>query len=304
MNVFVTGGTGFVGRNVIRALKAAHHMVYAWVRHGSEVKLPFLDGVEIVFGDSLEPQEMRIGMEKCDAVINLVGIIREYPRKGITFDQTHYQSTLHTVNIAKKCGVKRFIQMSANGASDHGVSVYQTTKRRAERIVEESGLDWTIFRPSVIFGDPEGLFEFSTELAGIIRSFIIIPIFDGGKLEMDPVWVGDVADCFVKALNTPISSGKTFHLCGGRPIKFKQIVETIGKAIGKKRIVTMPIPFGLILPVASVMERFSFFPVTSDQLLMLKQGNICKEQEFKAIFGIQPKQFISENLDYLGLDGY
>jgi NADH dehydrogenase len=189
--------------------------------------------------------------------------------------------------------------MSANGVAEGGVSEYQTTKWRAEKVLKDSGLNYTIFRPSVIFGDSDGRMEFTKELAHIIRVAPVFPLFGNGRYQLDPVSVIDVATAFVQALQTPAAGHQTLHLGGGSPKTFIEIIQTIGKAIGINRIITISIPLPLILLIAALFGRFPFFPVTADQINMLKAGNICPELEYLDLFEINAIPFIPENLRYL-----
>jgi len=299
MKVFVTGATGFVGHYIQAALRRNGHFIIALVRPGSEQKLSFLEGIRIAHGYVEDVDRLKEEMKGADAVIHLVGIIRENVSAGVTFEKLHYEATQNMVTAAKLCGVGRFIHMSANGAARRGASDYQTTKWRAEQVVRESGLDWTIFRPSVIFGDSDGKMEFTSELARIIRLAPVTPVFGDGKYMLDPVSVLDVASCFVKSLGEPGAIRRVFHLGGGHPMTFGQIIQTIGKALGKPSTPTVHLPFAIIKPVAAALGRFGFFPVTVDQLEMLRQGNICPELGFTEIFNISPIQFTYQNLRYL-----
>jgi len=299
MKVFVTGATGFVGHHLLGSLKNAGHEPHALVRKGSEKKLPFTDGVEIVHGDLLDGGSWTSALEKADAVIHLVGIIREFPLKGITFERMHFEATRAIVDAAKACGIKKYSHMSANGASENGVSGYQTTKWQSEKLVENSGMDYTIFRPSVIFGDPHGRKEFTTELAKPIRSAPIMPFFGDGTYKLEPVAVEDVAECFTKSLTEPKASRRIFHLGGGEAFEYKRVLQIIGAALGKRNVRTVNAPFGLVKPFAALLQGFEFFPVTVDQINMLSMGNVCPEHDFINVFGVSPKKFSAENLGYL-----
>ncbi|VAX16780.1 hypothetical protein MNBD_NITROSPINAE04-968 [hydrothermal vent metagenome] len=299
MRVFITGGTGFAGRNILRAIRGKGYKITAFVRAGSEEKLPFLEDVDVVYGDVREPDSLTGAIKGADAVIHLVGIIREYPSSNITFEKLHFEATRNVVRAAVDAGVTRFIFMSANGADKDGVSAYQTTKWRAEEEVRNCGVDWTIFRPSIIFGDPEGLMEFTSEMAGVIGKAPVMPVFGDGLYKLDPVAVTDVAECFAGSLNNRESVGKVFHIGGGNPVTFHEIIQIIGKALGIRKKKTVNVPFGIVSPVAGLLGRFRFFPVTSDQLAMLKQGNVCPELGYREVFNIAPKPFIYQNLGYL-----
>ncbi|MBI4666767.1 MAG: NAD-dependent epimerase/dehydratase family protein [Nitrospinae bacterium] len=299
MKVFVTGGTGFVGSYVLEALRLAGHLPYALVRSGSENKLPFREGLVIINGDVHDPVSYSTFLKDMDAVIHLIGIIREFPGRRITFQRMHAGATRKIVEESVKQGVKRFIHMSANGASESGVSGYQTTKAEGERIVISSGMRWTIFRPSVIFGDPRGRMEFVSELAKPIKLAPIVPVFGDGQYKLEPVAVEDVAKCFTGAINNPAAEGRVFHLGGGTVMTYNDVVQTIGRAVGRQSTHMVKVPFGLMIPLANALGGFSFFPVTGDQLKMLGGGNVCPEHDYQKVFGVTPKPFTKDNLAYL-----
>ncbi|MBF0635210.1 MAG: complex I NDUFA9 subunit family protein [Nitrospinae bacterium] len=304
MKVFVTGGTGFVGSYVLQSLRNAGHDVRVLVRKGSERKLPFTDGLSIVHGDQGGDAGWESALEGVDAVIHLVGIIREFPSRGITFQKLHTEATRQIVDAAVRMGVKKIAHMSANGASQTGVSAYQRTKWEGERAVTASGLEWTIFRPSVIFGDPVGRMEFASELAKVVRIAPVFPVFGGGMFKLSPVAVENVAECFVKALAEPSAKNRVFHLGGMDMFTFRDIVKIVGAAIGRRNMPTMGVPFAIIRPVAGLLGGFEFFPVTVDQLDMLRQGNVCPENEWIKVFSITPKRFDAEGLRYLSKEAF
>ena len=299
MKVFITGASGFVGHYVLYALKKAGHSVRVLIRPGSENKLPFLEGLELVHGDILDPSPWRSKVKGSDAFIHLIGIIREFPKEGITFQRMHCEATLSALEAAGHGGVSRFLHMSANGAAEDGVSAYQSTKWKAEKLVEASGLEWTIFRPSVIFGDPHGRMEFTTELGKVIARAPIMPVFGGGRYKLEPVAVEDVAACYTRALEKPGAARQVYHIGGGAQIAYRDVIQTIGKALGIKRTKTLNVPFWMVKPAAALLGGFKSFPVTVDQLNMLRLGNVCPEHDYQEVFGIDPVRFAYQNLGYL-----
>jgi uncharacterized protein YbjT (DUF2867 family) len=166
MQIFVTGSTGFVGSEVVRQLAAAGHQVVALVRPGSEGKLEKNPGIKIHPGDVTDPDSLSEGMRDCEAVIHLVGIIREIPGKGVTFERLHVAGTANVLRAASATGIDRYLHMSANGAKAEGGTEYQRTKWLAEQAVRGSALKWTIFRPSLIFGPGSDLFSISPAAGG------------------------------------------------------------------------------------------------------------------------------------------
>ncbi len=305
MKIGIIGGTGFVGSYVLDALAREGHGTRVLTRRGSEHKLPELPGIEPVPGDVADEQAIRNCFEGCDAAIYLIGVLREQPSKGITYDALQRRGAERAVTVAEEAGAKRFLLMSANGV-DAAATPYQVTKLAAEETLRASSLDWTIFRPSVIFGPPRERMEFCTQLKqDVIDSPLPAPLFysgwlptDAGAFELGPVHVEDVAAAFAKSLATPQTIGRTLELCGPDAWSWKLILRGIAAAAGKKKLM-LPAPVMFIGPVAKVMGRFAWFPVTGDQLRMLLAGNTCIEDGF-APLGILPRPFDPDTLAYLG----
>jgi NADH dehydrogenase len=194
------------------------HDVSSLVRNGSEEKVQDATRVQIVPGDIASKASLRELIKGCDAVIYNVGILRESPRQGVTFEATQYEGVVNTVDAALDVRVRRFLLMSANGVKVPGTT-YQETKFRAEEYALRSGLDVTVFRPSVIFGDPHGKMEFATQL---FREMVRPPVpavsfFSGrdpkqGAVVMSPVHITDVAAAFLVALEN-VDSSAASGLC-------------------------------------------------------------------------------------------
>ncbi len=296
MKVLVVGGSGFIGSCLAGMLPGRGHRVTSMSRSTTS----HISGAGGWKGDALEPSAMTGVLEGHDAVINLVGIIRAFPARGVTFAASHVDVTRNLVEAARKAGVGRFIQMSANGARPDGISEYQTTKYRAEEIVKSSGLDWTIFRPSVVFGEPpKGKIEFCTQLARSFKNAPVIPMFGDGNYRLQPIHVNDVALAFAGALERPDSIGLTFHLGGDIAYSYREILNLIFLGMGRKPKAKLPIPWFLARPLVSLLGRFPAFPATADQIDMLLEGNRVPETDYKKFFGITPIPFSAENLSYL-----
>ena len=306
MKVAILGGTGFVGSYIIDALVAGGHTPRVLVRPGSEGKLRFREKCEIVPGGVGDDEAVANCVEGSDAVIYLVGIIRDFPDKGITFEALHYEGAVRAIDAAKAAGARRFVLMSANGVKPDGTP-YQSTKYRAEEYLKSSGLDWTVFRPSLVFGDPRGLMEFCTQVtADMIDKPIPAPLFHEGLLPtgagefgLSPVFVEDVAQCFVRALETPATVGKTYPLGGPDTLTWKEVIALLADVAGKRKLM-LPAPAGVVKAVASVFDRFEWFPVTRDQVEMLVEGNVADGSEAFRAMGIRPTRFTPAALGYLG----
>ena len=305
MKTAIIGGTGFVGSYIVDALLDAGHEPHVLVRSGSEAKLHRAGECKVTTGDLESPGAVDALVSGCDAVIYNVGILREFPGKGITFEALQYRGAKTVAEAAKRAGVRRFMLMSANGI-DSAQTPYQTTKLKAEAMIRDSGLDYTIFRPSVIFGDPRGTMEFATQL---YRDMVRVPLpavgfHTGlspahGEVLMSPVHVRDVADAFVNALSDESTIGKCFVLGGPEVVSWPQMLQRIGDAVGKKKLI-LPMPIGFMKFGATLLDWLPFFPVTKDQLTMLADGNTAEPDELASLIGREPMEFSPGNLDYLG----
>ena len=295
MQVALVGGTGFVGGYLIEALLRSGHDVRALVRQGSEDKL-ISDRVTVVTGDLGDSGALRDLLGGCDAVIYNVGLLREFPGRGITFEATQYQGVVDTVECMKATGVQRLLLMSAIGVKDPGTK-YQSTKYRAERYAFESGLDVTVLRPSVIFGDPRGTMEFATQLhRDMVRPPLPAVSFAG--VRMSPVAATDVADAFVAALADGDTVGRTIELAGPEILDWKTLVERVAAAADRRKIL-LPMPIWLMRIGATLFDWLPFYPVTRDQLTMLVEGNTAPTDGLRELIGREPRAMTPEALAYL-----
>jgi uncharacterized protein YbjT (DUF2867 family) len=285
MKILLTGASGYVGRGVLEELVAAGHDVRCLLhsRTGLPEHLLKSEQVQTVQGNILDTATLPGAMAGMDAVIHLVGIIRENRKRRVTFERLHVQGTKNMVNVAKSVGVPRFLHMSALGARPNAASAYHSSKWEAEQYVQASGLDWTIFRPSVIFG-PED--EFVNMLADVLAKTAVFPVFGSGKYALQPVALKNVAEGFVRALERPKTIGQAFEVGGPEPIPYRDLIRRIAAAKGKK-VMTVPVPVFLVKPVVKMMEGYKFFPLTTAQLTMLLEGNTCDPVPFSRAFDVQ-----------------
>ena len=304
MKIAIFGGTGFVGSYIIHELINKKFIPRVLVRRGSESRITSI--CEIVYGDIQNKNAVKDTIQGTVAVIYNIGIIREFPDKEITFKTLHYEGVRHCIDSAYKLGVKRFIIMSANGVKPDGTE-YQYTKWQAEELLKESGLEWTIFRPSLIFGDPgdKGIPEFCTQIRDDMLSLPIpAPLFykglfpiNAGSFSLSPIHVKNVAEFFVTAINQKESIGKVYVLGGLEIISWKEIIHQIAIVCGKSTW-KIPAPVIGIKMAAALLDRFEWFPITRDQLVMLMEGNTADKHYFTD-FGIEPIPFETDNLIYL-----
>lgn len=304
MKVAIIGGTGFVGGHLTEALLAAGHEVSLLVRTGSESKVRQTGRVVTTSGDISSADALRSVMEGCSAVIYNVGILREFPSRGITFEESQYQGVVRTVEAARDVGIKRLLLMSANGVKPKGTP-YQETKFRAEEYARQSGLEVTVLRPSVIFGDPEGKMEFATQLFNdMVRPPIpAVSFFSGrnpekGAVVMSPVHIDDVARAFVAALENDKTIGQTFALGGPEVLSWQTMVRRIAEATGRSKWL-LPMPIWIMRIGATLFDWLPFFPVTRGQLTMLEEGNTADPAVLKQLIGRDPQAFSVDALGYL-----
>src|SRR6266850_7183689 len=210
-HVFVTGATGFVGHALLHQLCAAGYMVRCLVRHGSEGRLRGLGAIARIEGDVLTRHGLAEDMAGCDAVIHLVGIIREQRAAGVTFERVHVEGTRNVLEAARAAGVQRYLHMSALGTRPGAASRYHQTKWAAEEAVRASGLAWTIFRPSIIYGRGDG---FVTLLASMVRRLPIVPVIGSGRARLQPVPVELVAEAFARSIRMATTEKHAFDVAG------------------------------------------------------------------------------------------
>jgi NADH dehydrogenase len=284
--VFVTGGTGFVGRHVLRALLAQGFLVRCLVRPGSEEKLRGFQSIDRVPGDVLAPDQLVASAEGCGALVHLVGIIRERPARGITFDALHTQATMNMLELAKRAGIRRFLQMSALGTRPNASARYHRTKWQAEEAVRRSGVEWTIFRPSVIFGHGD---EFISVLSRLIRRLPAVPVLGDGRYRLQPIAVEHVAEGFARAIRQRITVGETYDVAGPSAYAFVDLLDEIGRAIGRRRVRKAHVPLGAVRLATGALQWLPFYPLSLDQIAMLKEENVGDPTRFYADLRIAPE---------------
>jgi uncharacterized protein YbjT (DUF2867 family) len=292
MRVFLAGGTGFVGGHVRQALLEKGHSIRLLVHKRGAGSQP---GIEEVEGDVTNLASFVEAVKGCEATINLVGIIREFPGRGATFERLHVEATRNVMSAAKQAGITRHLQMSALGTKAESTSGYFRTKYEAEKEVRRSGLEFTIFRPSIIFGPKD---DFVNKLAGLMRTLPAMPVIGDGTYQLQPISADDVARCFTQALEMPETIGQTYELCGPDRMSYNTLVDSIGHVLKKSHVIKLHNPLSLMQVVVPVLEHLPFFPITSDQITMLVQGNTC-DGSWRKTFAFEPTSFEAGIKSYL-----
>ncbi len=302
MKIFVTGATGFVGCEILRQLRDAGHSIRILARDRRSARVHKAESkhqVEIHPGNILRAPSLVGAMADCDAVIHLVGIISEAGEN--TFENVHVRGTKNIISATCQAGVKRFLHMSALGTRTNAVSRYHQSKWAAEEVVRGSGLDYTIFRPSIIYGPDD---QFVNLFAKISRFSPVLPVMASGRSRFQPLPVSDVAACFVKSLAERRSIGQTFDLCGGEVLTLEEILDQILSVTGRKRT-KIHVPMGAARCQAALLE-FVYprllgrpAPLNRDQLVMLQEDNTGNPQPANELFGLKPIPFCDGIAMYL-----
>lgn len=288
MKFFITGATGFVGRHIAARLVEDGHGLRCLVRSTETDGSAFLKGIgaEVVQGDIHVSHSLASGAAGCDAVVHLVGIIYEGPRTS--FEQVHVEGTRNMLVAADAAGITRFLHMSALGTGAGAGAAYHRTKWDAEEVVRASGLDYTIFRPSIIYGSGG---EFINMLMRQVRLMPVLPVIGNGRYRMQPISVDDVAACFSSSLATDTAVNKVYEIGGPTALSYDEMLDTVIRVMDKRRV-KAHVPVALVRPVAWLSEKAMPKPLlTPDQLSMLLADNVCDIAAMRAELGIEPVSF-------------
>ena len=281
MKVLVTGGTGFVGPHVVRALAASGHDLKLLVRDATRSRE--LPGQPVV-GEMTNAVSLTTAIEGVDAVVHLVAIRQGREEE---FKRVMEQGTRDLVEAAKQAGVTRFVLMSALGTSEETKDLvpYYHAKWEMEQTVKGSGLDHVIFRPSFVFGSEGGILPTFRRLA---RLTPVTPIVGSGEQRIQPIWDGDVGAYFSAAIDKPEATNRTFELGGPDAVSWNELWRRLRAALGIRRRPTMHVPVRLMRANALLTERLpGNIPLTRDLLTMLEHGdNVVSNDDAVQVFQI------------------
>lgn len=286
MKVLVTGATGFIGGHVVERLRQDGHRVRALVRNAkaSTARALAASGVDLAEAGFEDPDALGRALSGIDAVIHLVGIISETRRN--TFEKAHVESTRSLLTATRNAGVRRWIQMSALGTRPDAAARYHRSKWRAEQLVRGSGLDWTIFRPSMVLGPGSG---FERTFQKIARWSPVVPVMGSGTHLLQPIPVQQIAAAFSRALSVPGSIGCTLDLCGERRLTMNALLREVLDSTPRHQI---HLPMVLARLQATCMEALLTgllglaSPLTRDQLTMLDEDNIGDPEPARSLLGL------------------
>jgi NADH dehydrogenase len=269
VKVLVTGGTGFVGPAVVRAIVDGGHDVRALARTEKSAATAGALGAEPFLGDVTEAASLPPALEGVDAVVHLVAIRQGKPED---FQRLMVGGTRDLLAAAKAAGVKRFVLMSALGTTDETKDEvpYYGAKWEQERMLRESGLEHVIFRPSFVFGRDGGILTTFRKLAKLAP---VTPIIGSGEQRIQPIWIDDVGAYFAGSLDEPAAANRTFELGGPDQVSWNEFWVRLKKALGVRRP-SIHMPMGFMRANAVITERLpGDVPLTRDLLRMLELGD-------------------------------
>lgn len=269
LRILVLGGSGFIGRHLVARLAREGHQVRVLSRNfGTRYERHPAPGVEVREGDPYAPAVLDAALAGRDVAINLVGILNEPGDSGRGFQRAHVELTRQLVAACQRAGVRRLLQMSSLNAG-RGRSHYLRSRGEAEAVVKASGLDWTIFQPSVVFGHGDGLY---CRFAGLLALAPVIPLARAGT-KFAPVYVGDVVEAFVRALRQPAAVGETYELYGPEVFTLADIVRQTAAQLGLRRFV-LPLPDAIGRLQGLLMDHLPAKPFSSDNFRSLLTDSV------------------------------
>ncbi len=298
---FITGGTGFIGSHLVASLGEKGLKGRCLVRSlqsSGKTAICKNAGFDAVVGDITDRESLKGKLDNCEIVVHLVGIIDE--DQGITFEKVHVEGTGNLVEEAQRAKVRHFFYQSSLGASSSSWSRYLKTKAEAEKIVRESGIPYTIFRPSIVVGKGDG---FTAKLKDIISYSPVVPVPGEGKTKFQPFFVEDLVKCFIKLFSTqlpvvhPVSP--VYDLGGPEQITYNEILSLLMEAMGShKPVIHVPLEMvKLGLPLSKISRSVgSLFGmkvplITGEQLRLLEIDNICDTDSVEKNFGFVPVRY-------------
>ncbi len=297
--ILITGATGYIGSHLVARLVAQGERPRCFVRSkASAAAILPVDKVDLVEGDTTRPAALVAAVQGVDTIVHTAFITADRKQAaGNHYEVTNVRGTANLIKAAQEAGVKRVIELSGLGTRPDKPGSYMQGRYLAEKMLKESGLQWTIIQPSVLFGKDA---PFVKGLADLIRTSPVIPLIGGGGIRFQPIYVEDVVTVIVKVLETPEQSAqKTFIIGGPVYYTFTDIINTLLHTMHKTRI-KAPAPLPLVGIGAAVMETvFSKPPLTRAAMTLFTFDNTTDLHSVERDFGFAPTSFT----DYLQQHG-
>jgi NADH dehydrogenase len=296
--ITVFGGSGFLGRAIVRRLVEGGAEVRVAVRHPERAAFVTESGaVEAVRADVWDEPTVGPALAGAEAVVNTVGHYVE--RGGASFEAVHGRGALHVARAAAAAGIGRLVHISGIGADEGSESSYVRARAIGERLVREALPQAVILRPSVMFGPDDAFFN---QLAGIARVMPVLPLFGSGEVRLQPAYVGDVAEAVAKALAIEAARGETYELGGPRAYSYKALLQLLLEQTGRRRLL-LPLPYVVWDLVATLLSPLPKRPISRDQVVLMKRDNVVAPNALSfATLGITPHSVEEILPSYLGIE--
>jgi uncharacterized protein YbjT (DUF2867 family) len=278
--ILVTGGTGFIGPKIVHRLRAEERPVRCLVRDRERGRPQAAWGCELAEGDVTDPESVRRAAEGCEVVVHLVAILQGKPEE---FERIMVEGTRHVVEAAQAAGARRLVLMSALGTSEEtkDLSAYFGAKWQMEQVVQGSGVEHVIIRPSSVFGPGGGALKTFSRL---VRLSPVIPVFGDGRQRVQPIWIEDVAAYYAASIDRADAANRTFEIGGPDVVTYKELYDRIKRTLGKRRP-KLHVPFGVMRVNAAILEALPGpSPITRDQLKMLAVDNVITNDDAQETF--------------------
>lgn len=276
--VCIIGGSGFIGRAIVRQAISAGYGVTVACRHPERARDLLVNGARLAKVDVTSGDGLQEAVSGQDCVINLVGLLFE--RGRYSFNAAHVKGTEHILEACKQASVGQYLHMSALGAGKIPASLYSRTKGDAENRVRHSSVNWTIFRPSIVYGEGDSFFNKFKAMTAILP---VLPVI-AGTTRFQPVWVEDVARAFVASIGNHHVKGQVYALGGPKSYTFVELMRLLMASLGRCRLL-IPVPNFAAKIMATFMQLLPVPPLTPDQLKLLQHDNVVDGEAFPTIFG-------------------
>src|SRR2546425_11962705 len=289
--ILITGAAGYIGRHLVKRLVEQGERPRCLVRDVPRAAGIFpADKVDLVQGDTTRAASLKAALAGIDTVVHAAFITADRkPSAGNEYEETNVHGTANLIQAAKEAGVRRIIEISGLGTRPDKPGTYMQGRYLAEKMLKESGLDWTIIQPSVLFGKNA---PFIKGLSDLTRTAPVVPLIGGGKVLFQPIYVEDVVTVIIKTLEDPArTTGKTYTIGGPEYYSFTQIIDALLRAMHKTRIkVYAPTP--LVGIGAAVMEAvLPKPPLTRAAMTLFSFDNTTDLDSFERDFGFKPLSF-------------
>jgi NADH dehydrogenase len=249
--IFLTGGTGFIGRHVLRRLRERGMRVRCLVLPEESLGNGGAAGVVVVRGDITQSDRWAAGADAIDTVIHCAAAM--LPNRADHIRRVNVEGTRNVVRFAQEVGVRRFIYFSAVSAAYRQMNVYGRSKAEAESLVSQSGLDYTILRPTMVYGRDGGL-HFQQLVRLVQRAPGALPVLGSGRARLQPVAIDDVAQALDLVLNEPRCVGKIYGVAGATALTFDEYVDLLSAVLGRRRPLKLHVPLAVCAPLARLLE--------------------------------------------------